>query len=180
MPTGGGDEKPVFVGMPWPKAFLATRGARFEWREEFSEVAPNVFITGVVPRKTLFELGSPKLIVSSEGGWTPDPFLDDMSMVVKTSRGLVIVLGCAHAGVINILRHASERTGEKRIYAVLGGTHLGMSPDPQLDPTIEALREFDIKVLGVSHCTGQGPAARLSSEFRKGFAFARVGFVLEV
>ncbi len=180
MPTPGGEEKPISVGMPWPQAYLTTRGAKFEWVREFSEIAPNVFVTGEVPRKTLFELGSPKLVVSRDGGWAQYPFLDDFSMILKTSRGLVVVLGCAHAGIVNILNHAIERTGEKRIYAVLGGTHLGLSPEPQFDPTILALKEFDIEVLAVSHCTGQAPAVRLASEFGDRFAFGSVGFVLEV
>ena len=180
MPAAGGEEKPVSIGMPWPLAYLTTRGAQFEWRRDFTEVAPGVYLTGEVPRKTLFELGSPKFVVPRDGGWTPDPFLDDFSMVLKTSRGLVIVLGCAHAGIVNILNHAIDRTGENRIYAVLGGTHLGLSPEPQFDPTIQALKEFDIQMLAVSHCTGQGPVARLASEFGDKFAFGRVGFVLEV
>ncbi len=180
MPVAGGEEKPVSIGMPWPQAYLTTRGAQFEWRRDFTEVAPGVFVTGEVPRKTLFELGSPKWVVARDGGWIPDPFLDDFSMVLKTSRGLVIVLGCAHAGIVNILNHAVDRTGENRIYAVLGGTHLGLSPEPQFDPTIQALKEFDIRMLAVSHCTGQGPVARLASEFGDKFAFGRVGFVLEV
>jgi 7,8-dihydropterin-6-yl-methyl-4-(beta-D-ribofuranosyl)aminobenzene 5'-phosphate synthase len=179
-PTDGGDEKPVSIGMPWPRAYLATRGAMFEWYREFSEIAPNVFVTGEVPRKTLFELGSPKFVVSRNGGWTPDPFLDDFSMVLKTSRGLVIVLGCAHAGIVNILNHAIDRTGVNRIYAVLGGTHLGLSPEPQFDPTMRALKEFDIRILAVSHCTGQGPVTRLASEFGDRFSFGCVGFALEV
>ncbi|OPZ56899.1 MAG: hypothetical protein BWY88_01298 [Synergistetes bacterium ADurb.Bin520] len=119
-------------------------------------------------------------MVNHNGGFIPDPFLDDFSMVLKTSMGLVIVLGCAHAGMINVLQHAVEKTGEERIYAVLGGTHLGLSPQPQLDPTIEALKKFDIGMLAVSHCTGQAPVARLASEFADRFAFGRVGFVLEV
>ncbi len=180
IPVAAGEEKLISVGMPWPQAYLTTRGAQFEWRRDFTEVAPGVYLTGEVPRKTLFELGSPKMVVSRDGGWTPDPFLDDFSMVLKTSRGLVIVLGCAHAGIVNILNHAIDRTGENRIYAVLGGTHLGLSPDPQLDPTIRALKEFDIQMLAVSHCTGQSPVARLASEFGDKFAFGRVGFVLEV
>ena len=180
MPAPGGEEKPISIGMPWPRTYLTTRGAMFEWHREFSEVAPNVFVTGEVPRKTLFELGDPKLVVSSSGAWVPDPFLDDFSMVLKTSRGLVIVLGCAHAGIVNILNHAVNRTGEKRIYAVLGGTHLGLSAEPQFDPTIQALKEFDIRMLAVSHCTGQGPIARLTSEFGDRFSFGRVGFALEV
>jgi len=180
MPAAGGKEKPLSIGMPWPLAYLTTRGAMFEWHREFSEVAPNVFVTGEVPRKTLFELGDPQLIVSDRGKWVPDLFPDDFSMILKTSRGLVIVLGCAHAGIVNILNHAVDRSGEKRIYAVLGGTHLGLSLEPQVDPTIQALKQFDIQVLAVSHCTGQAPAARLMSEFGGRFAFGRVGFALEV
>ena len=92
-------------------------------------------------------------------------------MVLKTSKGLVIVLGCAHAGMVNILNHAIDRTGENHIYAVLGGTHLGLSPEPQFDPTIKALREFDIKMLAVSHCTGQEPVARLACRVWRQFRF---------
>lgn len=180
VPEAGGGEKPLSTGMPWPKAYLATRGAQFEWRREFTEIAPNVFVTGEVPRKTLFELGSPKFVVSGDNGFVQDPFLDDFSLVLKTSRGLVVVLGCAHAGIINILNHAIDRTGEKRIYAVVGGTHLGLSPEPQLNPTIQALKEFDIQMLAVSHCTGQAPMARLASEFGDRFAFGRVGFTFDV
>ena len=65
MPGAGGEEKPVSIGMPWPQAYLTTRGAQFEWRRDFTEVAPGVFVTGEVPRKTLFELGSPKFVVAS-------------------------------------------------------------------------------------------------------------------
>lgn len=180
MPVEGGGEKALSTGMPWPEAHLTTRGAQFEWCRDFMEIAPGVFVTGEVPRKTPFELGSPKLVVSRDGGWAPDPFLDDFSMILKTSKGLVIVLGCAHAGIVNVLNHAVDRTGENRIYAVLGGTHLGLSPEPQLNPSIQALGEFDIQVLAVSHCTGQGPAARLASAFGDRFAFGRVGFTLEV
>ncbi len=180
MPSPGGGEKPVSIGVPWPQAWLTTRGAKFEWLRDFTEITPGVFVTGEVPRKTLFELGSPKFVVSHDGGLIPDSFRDDFSMVLKTSRGLVIVLGCAHAGMINILNHAVEQTGERRIYAILGGTHLGLSPQPQYDPTIKALEEFDIQILAVSHCTGQGPVARLASEFKDRFAFGHVGFVLEV
>lgn len=180
MPAPGGEEKPVNIGVPWPQSYLTTRGAQFEWRRDFTEIAPGVFVTGEVPRRTLFELGDPKFVVSRDGGLTRDPFLDDFSMVLKTSLGLVVVLGCAHAGIVNILDYVMDRTGEKRIHAVLGGTHLGLSPEPQLDPSIQALKEFNIQMLAVSHCTGQAPVARLASEFGDKFAFGRVGFSLEV
>jgi 7,8-dihydropterin-6-yl-methyl-4-(beta-D-ribofuranosyl)aminobenzene 5'-phosphate synthase len=97
---------------------------------------------------------------------------------LKTPDGLVILLGCAHAGLANILDHIIGRTGENRIHALIGGTHLGFFSDERLERTIDALRNYDIHMLAVSHCTGQRPAARLAAEFGERFAFAHVGFTL--
>ncbi len=179
MPVGP-EEKPVSIGMPWKKAYLVTRGAKFQWVETFDEIEKDVFVSGVVPRETEFETGDPKFALRENGQWQPDPFRDDYSLVLKTPKGLVVILGCAHAGIINILKHVTRETGTDRVYAVLGGTHLGFSPDEQLGKTIEALKEFQIEILAVSHCTGQGPIARLAAEFGSGFAFAPVGYVLQV
>lgn len=178
MPVGN-TEKPVSIGMPWKEAYLSTRGARFQWEPAFKEIVPNVFVTGEVPRRTDFETGDPKFVIKENGGWVPDPFLDDYSLILKTGQGLVIILGCAHAGLINILEHATEQTGEDRIHAILGGTHLGFSPLQQLDRTIAGLHRFNVRKLAVSHCTGQKPGARLAAEFGDGFDFAPVGYTLE-
>lgn len=177
MPVGK-EERPVSIGLPWREAYLTTRGARFVWQREFAEIAENVFVTGEVPRRTDFETGDPKFVVKQNGEWKPDPFLDDFSLILKTPDGLVVVLGCAHAGIINILDHAIERTGEDRIYAVLGGTHLGFSGGEQLERTIERLRQYSLRLVATSHCTGQAPIARLAAEFGNRFAFGSVGFVL--
>lgn len=177
-PVPGAEEKPVSIGIPWKEAYLTTRGARFKWHTAFSELAPNVYVTGEVPRLTGFEAGDPKFVVRRNGEWSSDPFLDDYSLVLKSPEGLVIILGCAHAGLINILDHAIAKTGEKRIYAILGGTHLGFCPPSQLEGTMEALKKYDIKHLATSHCTGQQPAARLAAAFGTGFCFGHVGFSL--
>ena len=178
MPVGP-EEKPVSIGIPWREAYVTSRGARFQWQTAFTEIAPNVFVTGEVPRKSAFETGDPKFVIRQNGNWAPDPFLDDYSLVLKTAKGLVVLLGCAHAGLINILDHVTAQTGIARIHAILGGTHLGFSPQAQLEGTIEGLRRFQVEHLAVSHCTGLSPIARLASEFGAGFAFAPVGFTLE-
>jgi 7,8-dihydropterin-6-yl-methyl-4-(beta-D-ribofuranosyl)aminobenzene 5'-phosphate synthase len=177
MPVGE-EEKPVSIGLPWPEAYLTTRGANFQWVRDFTEISPNVYVTGEVPRKTSFETGSPKFLVRQNGVWTMDPFLDDYSMILKTPKGLVVILGCAHAGLVNVLNHVIAQTGEERVYAILGGTHLGFCSDAQLDQTIDALKNFKVEILAVSHCTGQRPIARIASEFGSGFAFGNVGFTL--
>lgn len=179
MPAGK-EEKPVSIGIPWREAYLTTRGARFKWHKTFTEIAPDVYVSGEVPRKTAFETGDPKFVVRQDGNWVSDPFLDDYSLVLKTSRGLVVLLGCAHAGLINIIEHAITQTGEERIHAILGGTHLGFSPEPQLEQTIPVLKKYRVELLATSHCTGQRPIARLASEFGKAFAFGHVGFILSM
>jgi 7,8-dihydropterin-6-yl-methyl-4-(beta-D-ribofuranosyl)aminobenzene 5'-phosphate synthase len=179
MPVGK-EEKPVSIGIPWRESYLTTRGARFQLQSSFAEIAPNVYISGEVPRKTPFETGDPKFVIRRDDGWAPDAFADDYSLALRTSKGLVVLLGCAHAGLINILEHFIDQTGESRIHAILGGTHLGFCPNAQLEQTISALRKYQIEKLAVSHCTGQGPVAQLSAEFGDRFAFAPVGFTLEV
>jgi 7,8-dihydropterin-6-yl-methyl-4-(beta-D-ribofuranosyl)aminobenzene 5'-phosphate synthase len=178
MPVGQ-EEKPVSIGIPWREAYVTSRGARFQWQKGFTEIAPNLYVTGEVPRKTAFETGDPKFVVRQEGNWVADNFLDDYSLVLKTPKGLVVLLGCAHAGLINILEHAIEQTGIDRIHAILGGTHLGFSPQAQLDGTVRELKRFQVDHLAVSHCTGLSPIARLASDFGTAFRFAPVGFVLE-
>jgi len=177
LPSGT-EEKPLSIGIPWRDAYLTTRGARFRWHTTFAEIAENVFITGEVPRCSSFEVGDPKMMVVREGEWAADPFLDDFSLVMKTREGLMLLLGCAHAGLINILDHAIASTGESRIHAIVGGTHLGFSSDDQLHETIRSLKKYEIELLAVSHCTGQRPVARLAAEFGRRFAFAHVGFTL--
>jgi 7,8-dihydropterin-6-yl-methyl-4-(beta-D-ribofuranosyl)aminobenzene 5'-phosphate synthase len=174
----GQEEKPVSIGVPWREAYLTTRGARFKWQSDFTEIAPNIYVSGEVPRRTVFEAGDPKFVVRRDGQWASDPFLDDYSLVIKTPKGLVVLLGCAHAGLINILDHAIAKTGEERIRGILGGTHLGFCPPSQLEETMKALGGYHVEHLATSHCTGQGPIARLAAEFGKRFAFGHVGFVL--
>lgn len=177
MPVGK-EERPVSIGIPWREAYLTTRGARFKWVHEFTEIGENIFITGEVPRHAEFETGDPKFVVRENGQWHSDPFRDDYSLILKTPDGLVIVLGCAHAGLINILDHAIRCTGEERIYAILGGTHLGFSSSLQLDMTIQHLKRYHLQFIATSHCTGQAPIARLAREFGSAFGFGNVGFIL--
>ncbi len=180
MPIGP-TEKQVSIGIPWTESYVTTRGAIFQFTSEFSEVIPGAYVTGEVPRVTDFETGDPKFSIKQNGSFIPDPFRDDYSLILKSSKGLIVILGCAHAGLINILKYAAEKTGIDKVHAVLGGTHLGFSAEEQLTETIKALKaDFDVDILAVSHCTGQKPIARLAAEFGEKFDFAPVSYTLEV
>ncbi len=169
-----------FVGIPFRREYLEMLGANFRLDAGFREIADGVFLTGEVPRKTPFEKGDKDLLVPSGKSFVQDPIWDDQSLVIRTKKGLVVVFGCAHSGMINILHHAREKTGEERLHAVLGGTHLGFLTQEQLEASIQELKVLAPDVVAVSHCTGMKAACRLMQEFGERFSFAHVGSVFQV
>ena len=174
-----GKEVRRYSGLKHTRAYLESLGGKFILEKHFREVTREMFLTGEVPRITAFEKGDPKLFAEVGGNLIPDPFLDDQSLVVESKEGLVLLLGCAHSGLINILNHVAAKTGKDRIYAVLGGTHLDFASPPQVEETITALKKFRVERIGVSHCTGLRAAARLFAEFGEKFFFGQVGTTLE-
>ena len=93
-------------------------------------------------------------MVREGGRLVPDPLHDDQALVLRTKRGLVVVLGCCHAGLINTLEHVRKTFGG-RVRAVLGGTHLAKADDARLAQAIAAVRdEYGVEELYLGHCTG--------------------------
>ena len=166
------------IGIPYDEAFLRGMGARFSLNESFREILPGVFLTGEVPRINRFEKGDNALFCD-DSGCRVDPLPDDQSLVIMTERGLVLLLGCCHAGMVNTIEWAREKTGERRVFAVIGGTHLAFSPPGQVGATVTALRNLGIKRICGSHCTGFAVSARLLREFPAEFHPANVGYTLE-
>jgi 7,8-dihydropterin-6-yl-methyl-4-(beta-D-ribofuranosyl)aminobenzene 5'-phosphate synthase len=169
----------VAIGIPFDEAFLRGLGGRFNFSADFREIAPDIFLTGTVPRLTPFESGDAGLCCD-EGGCEADPLTDDQSLVVKTARGLVLLLGCCHAGLINTIEHARRETGVSAIDAVIGGTHLGFSSPRQLDETVRELKSYGIRKISAGHCTGFAASARLMKEFPGQFHPAQVGYTFEI
>ncbi len=166
------------IGIPYDEAFLRGMKARFNLDHRFREIAPDVFLTGEVPRKTSFEKGDRGMFLDPEGREV-DPLADDQSLVIKTSKGLVLLLGCCHAGLVNTIEYVREKTGEERVYAVIGGTHLSFSSHEQTEATVKSLHDFGIGKISASHCTGFAASFRLQREFPREFHPANVGYMLE-
>lgn len=172
------DYKPV--GIPFTKEELESNGANFKFNTDFDEIAPNMFLTGEVPRLTDYEQGDKEIVFKTAAGYVQDPVMDDQSLIIKTEQGLFVILGCSHAGIINILNYAVEKTGESRIHTVIGGTHFWNVSEEQKEKSIQALKEAKIKRLGVSHCTGFEVSMRLVKELGERFFFCNVGAVVEI
>lgn len=114
-------------------------------------------VTGQVARTTAFEKGFPVHYAEVDGEWRPDPLIHDDQAVVMHVRdkGLVVLSGCGHAGIINVLRHAMALTGVRRVHALLGGFHLtGRLFEPLIEPTVAALTQIAPSLVVPSHCTG--------------------------
>lgn len=175
-----GEHERRSIGIPFTRLQLEAAGARFQLRQEFAEVARGIHFSGEIPRHSLFETGDPHLLaMTGDGTLARDPFPDDACLVIATTKGPIILLGCAHAGLINTVQHVRAKSGCDRIYAVLGGTHLAPATDEQFASTVRILRTFGVERIGVSHCTGLPRAAQLHAEFGGRFFFASVGSTLE-
>ncbi|MGQ9652357.1 MAG: MBL fold metallo-hydrolase [Phycisphaerae bacterium] len=119
-----------------------------------------LMVTGPVPRVTEFEdTGGPFFL--DPQCRSPDPIVDDQAVFFESTQGTVVLLGCAHAGVINTLRYVRQLTGERPIHTVLGGMHLVGASAQRLKRTIDELREMNIHRLGPAHCTGRAATAAL-------------------
>jgi len=117
----------------------------------------SVLITGEVDRVTGFEQGFPIHQAWRGDSWVPDPLiLDDQALIAHVAgRGLVVLTGCGHAGVINICRYAQRLTGVQKLHAVIGGFHLtGPLFEPVIDDTVSALEQLAPEVIVPGHCTG--------------------------
>ena len=150
------------------------------FNSDFVEIDGGVFLTGEVPRQTEFEKPDPRLFMERDGMISPDSFADDQSLILDTEKGLVLVLGCAHAGMINIIHHVMDKMKTERFYAILGGTHLDFLTPEQLEASIQSLKQMEVEKIGVSHCTGMKAASRLYQEFGERFFHGSVGSVLEI
>lgn len=166
------------IGIPYGEEFLRGIGADFDLDAAPREIAPSILLTGEVRRGNSFETGDAGLC-SDPCGCTADPLADDQSLVMIGSRGLVLLLGCCHSGVVNTIEAARDITGIRHVQAVIGGTHLGFCGEDQLEATVRSLREMGVETVYGSHCTGFSAAARLSRELPGRFRPAMVGTTME-
>jgi 7,8-dihydropterin-6-yl-methyl-4-(beta-D-ribofuranosyl)aminobenzene 5'-phosphate synthase len=160
-----------------PIYFISSSMANFNIQKSPVKIGNYMMTTGEVFMETPFEVAEPNFWVKTKDGLRHDTFPDDQSLVIKHPKGLVVVLGCAHRGIINTLLHARKITREDPIYAVVGGTHLYPKNEEQVEQTVEALKEMGVKHMGVSHCTGFPAARRLADVFGSDFFLNSAGTV---
>ena len=136
-----------------------------------------ILVTGEVERVTPFEKGLPNAVLERDGKIEKDPIVDDQALVIHLKgKGLVIIAGCSHAGIINTVLYAQKLTGIEKVHTILGGFHLsGPHFEPIIEQTIGELKRFNPEVLVPMHCTGWTAIQRMSQEFPDAFILNSVG-----
>ncbi|GAG58558.1 unnamed protein product [marine sediment metagenome] len=171
--TGEGEDR--YIGIPFHRQTLESLGAHFNLTTEPVRITDNIMTTGEIPMVTDYEEIESYLQVKEGNRFKPDKLRDDQALIITTAPGLVVILGCAHRGIINTLYHAQQITGVKVIYAVLGGCHLMDATEERIWLTIAALKELGVQRLGVCHCTGLPASAIMAQEFGDRFFFNNAG-----
>jgi 7,8-dihydropterin-6-yl-methyl-4-(beta-D-ribofuranosyl)aminobenzene 5'-phosphate synthase len=128
------------------------------------EIVPGIWVTGEIPRTNDFEdTGGPFFLDATLK--QPDPLLDDQAIYFRTREGVAVVLGCAHAGVINTLERIAQLTGGAALDTVVGGMHLENASPRRMTETLAALRRLQVRRMSPVHCTGWAATAAILREF---------------
>lgn len=152
------------IGLAYNQSSLSQR-IKLNLSDAPTEIVPDLWTTGEISERPEPVGGSPHLFIRDGADWQPDPYRDDISLVLKTNQGLVVICGCCHAGILNTLFHVERKFGGP-IIAVLGGLHLLYAEDQYLENVIQVLNErFPNISLYLNHCTGENAFRKLANAF---------------
>ena len=164
-----------YIGMPYNRRELESAGASFKLSKEPVWITENIVTTGEIPMVTEYETIEPMFFIKTDSGNVPDTFTDDQALIIKTDMGLIVILGCAHRGMINTLRQAQKITGVAEVNTVIGGTHLIAASEERTIMTVAALQEMGVQRVGVSHCTGTKASVLLAQQLGDSFFLNNTG-----
>jgi 7,8-dihydropterin-6-yl-methyl-4-(beta-D-ribofuranosyl)aminobenzene 5'-phosphate synthase len=144
------------------------------------QVSPGCIVTGSVPRTTDFELPPEHYFYRQDEAFHPDTLPDDQAVVVAVrDKGLLVVSGCAHAGIVNTVRYAREIAGKERVWAIAGGFHLGTASGQRIEATIAGLKAVAPSIVAPGHCTGFEALCAFARAMPDQFALNVVGTVID-
>jgi 7,8-dihydropterin-6-yl-methyl-4-(beta-D-ribofuranosyl)aminobenzene 5'-phosphate synthase len=153
------------IGIPeFSRHALGAVQDRMVWTKTVTEVVPGVWCTGEIPRAPVDGHRETGFFLDS-GCSEPDPLIDDQALFIDTSKGLVVIAGCAHAGVANTLEHIVALTGRNEVFALAGGLHLWQASQLEMEATANAIGRRNVRILAPCHCTGLRARSNLQARF---------------
>lgn len=160
-----------------PRAKWVAAGANVVISEGPYELGPGCWTTGAIPRRSFEKAGTSRSRAYREGGeFIRDHLDDDQAIVVHVrGKGLVILTGCAHSGIVNTVDYAREISGVDRIWAILGGFHLANAKDDEIQRTVDEIRNLEPAMVSPSHCTGFQAISQFARQMPDEFVLGVVG-----
>lgn len=159
-----GSVQEIGTAGPRDRGDLKAMAASVTWTSGCTQVREGLWVTGGIPRETEYEDTGGDFFLDGTCEF-PDPIEDDQAIFFDSAQGTVVLLGCAHSGIVNTLQHIRKQTGPRPIAAIIGGTHLVRASEDRMVETVAALRELEVSLLAPVHCTGARAQARMASEF---------------
>ena len=174
-----GKRKPHGIPKGEGKAYILKAGGQIVETAESFEVIAGVLTSGEIRRATRFEKITWKNRTLIDGKLVKDHVLEDQALFINIEKhGVLVLLGCAHAGLINTLQSALDVT-KTRLYGFIGGTHLIRPKENRLRETLSKLKEFDLKLMSPSHCTGHKSIAAINQAFPEAFVLNYTGRTID-
>lgn len=168
-----------YVGIPFSRKEIEEFGILLLVDEPF-QLAKDIYSTGEIIEREEFEKTVLETYSIKDGKFIKDELLDDMSLIIKSPDGLIIISGCSHAGIVSIIKHAIKITGERKIRAVIGGFHLIDASEERIEKTINSFKELDVEEVYAGHCTGLRAEAKFQETYRKKFHKLHAGMKIVI
>jgi 7,8-dihydropterin-6-yl-methyl-4-(beta-D-ribofuranosyl)aminobenzene 5'-phosphate synthase len=171
------DEKPFGPVLPPPREKWRAAGAEVVLSTTPYELAPGCWTTGEVPRRSFEKAGIPQHLYYRQGdNFIPDLLEDDQAIVINVKdKGLVVLSGCAHSGIVNTVEHARRISGVERVWAILGGFHLARASEEDIQRCIDAIQALQLQMVVPSHCTGFKARRMFAEQMPETFVLGLVG-----
>jgi 7,8-dihydropterin-6-yl-methyl-4-(beta-D-ribofuranosyl)aminobenzene 5'-phosphate synthase len=164
-----------YIGITEERSFYEKIGARFLMVEEPLAIEDGIILSGQVPRISDFETVESDFVIKENGRFIKDEILDDISLSASSGNGNILITGCAHSGLINIIRHIEIITGVKKFKFIGGGFHLFGKQEIYVLKTLDALRKTGFDYILPAHCTGIAPACLIRKHYGSMVLDAGVG-----
>lgn len=167
--------KNIYIGMPYSRKIYIENGIRFKLNKEQIKISDNIYTTGEIISSISFEKPDRSFIKKKNGFYRIDELKDDTAVMIETIRGNILITGCAHRGIINIIRQAQRLSGKDEFLAVIGGFHLSNKSEKYISKVVCELKKIEIDRIMPLHCTGPEGYFAIKKEFGEKCEFGYTG-----
>ena len=177
--SGRDKEKIKYIGIPEEKALYQKLGAKFVFVDKPFQIEKNIFISGQIPRLSGFEDVGGAFVRKIGDNFVKDDILDDISFIINTGGGNILITGCSHSGLLNTIDNAQNITGLNEFKLICGGFHLANKGNGYVMDLIKHLEEKEFEAIAPAHCTGTDATCLIKNNFGQKVLECSTGRVFE-